>query len=86
MPSVLYVGLRDADKIAVFSIDDASTLSKQAEVPVDSPSVMAVGPDGRMLYIGQRAGPASANGGPPLPATQVLFPVRVGEPGRRRQA
>ena len=58
MPSVLYVGLQDADKIAVFSIDDAGTLGKQGEVPVDGPSVMAVGPAGRMLYVGQRAGPA----------------------------
>jgi 6-phosphogluconolactonase len=58
MPSVLYVGLQDADKIAIFSIDDAGTLGKQGEVPVESPSVMAVGPDGRTLYVGQRAGPA----------------------------
>jgi 6-phosphogluconolactonase len=59
MPSVLYVGLQEADKIAVFSIDDAGKLSKQGEVTgVSGPSVMAVSPDRQMLYVGQRAGPA----------------------------
>jgi 6-phosphogluconolactonase len=59
MPSVLYVGLQDADKIAVFSIDGAGRLGKLGEVSVEGgPSVMAVGPDSRMLYVGQRAGPA----------------------------
>ena len=59
MPSVLYVGLQDADKIAIFSIDDAGKLGKQSEVPVGGgPSVMAVGPDREMLYVGQRTGPA----------------------------
>ncbi len=59
MPSVLYVGLQDADKIAVFSIDDAGKLGKQGEVPAaGGPSVMAVSLDRRMLYVGQRAGPA----------------------------
>lgn len=58
MPSVLYVGLQDADKIAVFSIDDAGVLGKQGEVPAEGPSVLAVGSDRKMLYVGQRAGPA----------------------------
>lgn len=59
MPNMLYVGLQDADKIAVFSIDDAGKLSKQGEVPAaGGPSVMAVSPDRQMLYVGQRAGPA----------------------------
>ncbi|HEX3885122.1 MAG TPA: beta-propeller fold lactonase family protein [Stellaceae bacterium] len=59
MPSVLYVGLQDADKIAVFSIDDAGKLSKQGEVDAEGgPSVMAVSADRRMLYVGGRGGPA----------------------------
>lgn len=59
MPSALYVGLQDADKIAVFSIDEAGQLTRQGEVPVPGgPSVMAVGNDRQMLYVGQRGGPA----------------------------
>jgi 6-phosphogluconolactonase len=59
MPSMLYVGLQDADKIAVFAIDDAGKLTKQGEMPAPSgPSVMAVGPDRQTLYVGQRGGPA----------------------------
>lgn len=57
MASVLYIGLQDADKIAVFKIDDAGKLAMQGEVPAPGgPSVMAVGPDGRLLYVGQRSG------------------------------
>jgi len=59
MPNMLYVGLQDADKIAVFSIDDAGRLAKQSEVPAaGGPSVMAVGEGGQVLYVGQRGGPA----------------------------
>ena len=46
MPNVLYVGLQDADKIAVFAIEEAGKLTKQGEVPAHGgPSVMAVAPD-----------------------------------------
>jgi 6-phosphogluconolactonase len=59
MPSVLYVGLQDADKIAVFLIDEAGKLIKQGEVPAaGGPSVMAVSNDRQVLYVGQRGGPA----------------------------
>jgi 6-phosphogluconolactonase len=59
MPSVLYVGLQDADKVAVFSIDGAGKLAKQNEVAVTGgPSVMAVSNDRQVLYVGQRGGPA----------------------------
>jgi 6-phosphogluconolactonase len=58
MPSVLYVGLQDADKIAVFSIDAAGKLSKQSEAAAPGgPSVMALGNDRHVLYVGQRGGP-----------------------------
>jgi hypothetical protein len=30
MPGMAYIGLQDADKIAVFSIDEACKLAKQA--------------------------------------------------------
>jgi 6-phosphogluconolactonase len=51
--------LQEADKIAVFSIDDAGKLAKQSEVAAEGgPSVMAVGNDRRVLYVGGRGGPA----------------------------
>jgi 6-phosphogluconolactonase len=59
MPSVLFVGLQEADKIAVFSIDDAGNLAKQSEVAAaGGPSVMAVSNNRQVLYVGQRGGPA----------------------------
>lgn len=59
MPNVLYVGLQDGDRIAAFAIDSAGKAVKQDEVPVPGgPSVMAVSADRRMLYVGQRSGPA----------------------------
>ena len=59
MPSMLYVGLQDADKVAVFSIDEAGKLAKESEVAAaGGPSVMAVGNDRKVLYVGQRGAPA----------------------------
>lgn len=59
MPSLLYVGLQDADKIAIFSIDGGGKLTKHDEVPAaGGPSVMAVSNDRQVLYVGQRGGPA----------------------------
>jgi 6-phosphogluconolactonase len=58
MPSVLYVGLQEADKIAVFSIDETGKLFKQSEAAAPGgPSVMAVSNDRHVLYVGQRGGP-----------------------------
>jgi 6-phosphogluconolactonase len=52
---MLYVGLQDADKIAVYSIDQVGKLSKQSEASAPGgPSVMAVSNDRQVLYIGQR--------------------------------
>ena len=57
MTSVLYVGLQDADKIAAFSIDGAGKLSKEGETPAEAgPSVMAVSPDRRLLYVALTVG------------------------------
>jgi 6-phosphogluconolactonase len=60
MPSSLYVCLQDEDKIAVFAIDaDTGRLTRQAEVAASGgPSVMAISPDRRVLYLGHRAQPA----------------------------
>src|SRR5258708_35458367 len=60
MPYALYVCLQDEDKIAVFAMDAGpGRLTPQTEVPaVGGPSVMAISPDRRTLYVGQRAGPA----------------------------
>src|SRR5260370_34512741 len=60
MPHALYVCLQDDNKIAAFGMDsDTGQLSPRAEVPVaGGPSVMAVGPDRQMLYVGTRTPPA----------------------------
>ena len=60
MPSSLYVCLQDEDKIAVFAIDaDSGQLTRQAEIAASGgPSVMAISPDRRVLYLGHRAQPA----------------------------
>ncbi|HLY46341.1 MAG TPA: beta-propeller fold lactonase family protein [Stellaceae bacterium] len=60
MPDVLYVGLQDDDKIAVFAIDaDSGALAPRGETPAaGGPSVMALSPDRRTLYVGQRSAPA----------------------------
>jgi 6-phosphogluconolactonase len=60
MPNALYVCLQDDDKIATFAIDAATgQLSPQAAVPAaGGPSVMAISPDRRTLYVGHRTQPA----------------------------
>jgi 6-phosphogluconolactonase len=60
MPHALYVCLQDEDKIAAFAMDaDTGQLTRQAEVPVSgAPSVLAISPDRRTLYVGHRSRPA----------------------------
>ena len=60
MPYALYVCAQDDNKIAAFRMDaDTGKLTTQAEVPVaGGPSVMAISPDQRTLYVGQRTGEA----------------------------
>jgi 6-phosphogluconolactonase len=60
MPNVLYVGLQDDDKTAVFAIDrDSGRLAKRAEVAgAGGPSVMAISPDRKTLYVGHRTRPS----------------------------
>jgi len=54
MPDVLYVGLQDDDKIVRFGIDAGSgKLAPSGETPAaGAPSVFAVSPDRRVLYVG----------------------------------
>jgi 6-phosphogluconolactonase len=60
MASALYVCLQDEDKIVSFAIDpDSGRLTHQAEVAVSGgPSVLAISPDRRTLYLGCRTNPA----------------------------
>ena len=60
MPYAVFVGLQDEDKIAIFAMDaDTGQLTRQAEAPAaGGPSVMAISPDRRMLYVGHRTEPA----------------------------
>ncbi len=63
MADRLYVCLQDDDKIACFAIDAATGgLSRQADAAVaGGPSVLALSPDRRVLYVGQRSRPAIAS-------------------------
>jgi 6-phosphogluconolactonase len=60
MPYALYVCAQDDNKITAFTMDaDTGQLTPQAELPVaGGPSVMAISPDRRTLYVGQRTGEA----------------------------
>jgi 6-phosphogluconolactonase len=60
MADHLYVCLQDEDKIVGYAIDtDTGGLTLQAEVPVaGGPSVLALSPDRRVLYVGHRTQPA----------------------------
>ncbi len=59
MPYSLYVCLQDEDKIAAFAMDAGTgQLTPQAAVPAaGGPSVMAISPDRRTLYVGHRTQP-----------------------------
>src|SRR5580700_11943865 len=63
MADVLYIGLQDDDKIAVFALDgDNGQLTKRADVAAaGGPSVMAISPDRNTLYVGCRTRPSIAS-------------------------
>src|SRR5215469_7805637 len=63
MPEMLYVGLQDDDKIAVFALDsDSGGLTKRADLAAaGGPSVMAISPDRKRLYVGCRTRPSIAS-------------------------
>ena len=57
MADALYVGLQDDDRIVTFGIE-AGTLIPRVEKPAaGAPSVFAVSPDRRVLYVGYRGTP-----------------------------
>src|SRR5690349_6772115 len=60
MTDVLFVCLQDEDKIACFAIDAGTgSLTRRADVELPGgPSVLALSPDRRVLYVGQRTAPA----------------------------
>jgi 6-phosphogluconolactonase len=59
MPYCLYVCLQDDNKLLTFTLDaDTGRLTRQAEMPLaGGPSVLAISPDRRMLYVGHRGEP-----------------------------
>ena len=56
MPDMLYVGLQDDNRIAVFAVDgDSGRLTRRADVAAaGGPSVTAISPDRNTLYVGRR--------------------------------
>ena len=60
MPYALYVCLQDEDRIVGFSLDgETGRLQRQGEMPAaGGPSVFALSPDRRVLYVGHRLAPA----------------------------
>src|SRR5215472_1921000 len=63
MPDVLYVGLQDDDKIAVFALNgERGELTKRGDAAAaGGPSVMAISPDRNTLYVGCRTRPSIAS-------------------------
>ena len=59
MPEYMYVALQDDDKIAVLTMDAGTgKLTPKTEVPVSGgPSLLAISPDRRVLYVGHRTVP-----------------------------
>jgi 6-phosphogluconolactonase len=59
MPDALYLGLQDDDRILTFALDAGTgALARRAETPAaGAPSVVAVSPDRRILYVGYRGTP-----------------------------
>lgn len=63
MPDILYVGVQDDDRIALYEIDgDSGRLTQRAAIPGGGgPSVFAISPDKRTLYVGRRTQPSVAS-------------------------
>src|SRR5499427_1703240 len=78
MPEMLYVGLQDDDKIAVFALNgDSGGLTKWGDVAAaGGPSVMAIGSDCNTLYVGYRTRPSIASYRID-PATGGLSPLKT---------
>lgn len=62
MMDLLYVGLQDDERIAIFAIGSDGRLSKQGDVASPGgPSVFAISPDRRTLFVGNRTQPSIAS-------------------------
>jgi 6-phosphogluconolactonase len=63
MPDMLYVGLQEDNRIAVFAQDgDSGRLTRRADVAAaGGPSVTAISPDRNTLYVGCRVQPSIAS-------------------------
>jgi 6-phosphogluconolactonase len=63
MPDMLYIGLQEDDKIAIFALDaDNGKLTKREDIAAPGgPSVTAISPDRNTLYVGYRAQPSIAS-------------------------
>src|SRR5712664_686805 len=63
MPDMLYVGMQDDNRIAVFAVDgDSGRLTRRADVAAaGGPSVTAISPDRNTLYVRCRAQPSIAS-------------------------
>src|SRR6478672_12197787 len=63
MPDMLYVGLQEDNRIAVFAVDqDSGRLTRRADLAVaGGPSVTAISPDRNTLYVGCRERPSIAS-------------------------
>ena len=59
MPTYVYVASQDDNKISVFTLDAGTgKLTPKAEVPIsDGPHLLAISPDRKVLYVGQRGLP-----------------------------
>ena len=59
MPFYMYVAAQDEDKILVFTMDgETGKLTPKTEVPVSGgPSLLAISPDRKVLYVGHRTVP-----------------------------
>jgi 6-phosphogluconolactonase len=63
MPDMLYVGLQEDNRIAVFTVDgDSGRLTRRADVAAaGGPSVTAISPNRNTLYVGCRERPSIAS-------------------------
>ena len=59
MPYYMYVTVQDDDKILVLTMDaETGKLTPKAEVPISGgPSLLAISPDRKVLYVGHRGVP-----------------------------
>ena len=59
MPTYVYVAAQDDNKVSVFNMEAGTgKLTPKAEVPIpDGPHLLAISPDRKVIYVGQRGLP-----------------------------